>query len=157
MVNAGTHPVLLRSACWRSLPPSSSAAAKAAAPPCPRPRSRSRPCSTNWRAWEHTVSALALNVAIFTSLSDLLHQRGTKPQRIDTSSRCRRVRQSCPPDRWGRRCSAPGCSAGAGRDARRAASPHKKRNPKRNLLPGVSIAPDGGTSGDGDRPARSGG
>src|ERR1039458_3305807 len=44
----------------------------------PRPRSRSRPCSTNWRAWEHTVSALALNVAIFTSLSDLLHQTRSK-------------------------------------------------------------------------------
>ncbi len=33
-----------------------------------------------------TVSALALNVAIFTSLSDLLH-RGTRPHRIEVNSR----------------------------------------------------------------------
>ena len=34
-----------------------------------------------------TVSTRALNVAIFTSLMVLLHQRGTRPQRMGTSSR----------------------------------------------------------------------
>src|SRR5271166_5560931 len=38
-----------------------------------------------------TVSARALNVAIFTSFSDLPHQRGTRPHRIGTSSRLLRA------------------------------------------------------------------
>jgi hypothetical protein len=39
------------------------------------------------RVARRLIQARALNVAIFTSLRDLLHHRGTRPQRMVTSSR----------------------------------------------------------------------
>ena len=50
-------------------------------------RQRVRLKASRKNGFVSTVSARALNVAIFTSLIALLHQRGTRPQRIDTNSR----------------------------------------------------------------------